>query len=88
MTLDTYIYLDAMIWETLHTDPAYFQAIFHMLSKVKELYQSLAELGLANETIASELGLKAIALAGSCEEVDQARTWLCKMNCNKLRSEH
>jgi hypothetical protein len=37
------------------SDPAYFQAIFHTLSKVKELYQSQTELGLANETIASAL---------------------------------
>lgn len=40
--------------EDVLADPAYFQAIFHTLSKVKELYQSQAELGLANETIASE----------------------------------
>jgi hypothetical protein len=36
-------------------DPAYFEAIFHTLPKVKELYQSQVELGLANETIASAL---------------------------------
>ncbi|KAI9451393.1 hypothetical protein F5148DRAFT_1239653 [Russula earlei] len=40
--------------EDLLTDPAYFQAIFHTLPKVKELYQSQAELGLANETIANQ----------------------------------
>jgi hypothetical protein len=40
--------------EDLLADPSYFQAIFHTLSKVKELYQNQAELGLANETIASE----------------------------------
>ncbi len=38
-------------------DPAYFHAIFHTLSNVRELYQNQAELGLANETIASELAL-------------------------------
>lgn len=38
-------------------DPAYFQAIFHTLSKVKELYKGQAELGRANETIASALTL-------------------------------
>ena len=36
-------------------DPAYFQAIFHSLSKIKELYKSQSELGRANETIASAL---------------------------------
>ena len=41
--------------EDMLADPAYFQAIFHTLSKVKELYQSQAELGLANETIARAL---------------------------------
>jgi hypothetical protein len=41
--------------EDVLADPTYFQAIFHTLSKVKELYQSQAELGLANETIASAL---------------------------------
>ena len=39
--------------EDILADPAYFEAIFHSLSKVKELYQSQAEFGLANETIAS-----------------------------------
>ena len=34
-------------------EPAYFQAIFHSLSEVKELYHSQADVGLANETIAS-----------------------------------
>lgn len=38
--------------EDLLADPAYFQAIFHSLDRVKELYKSQAELGLANETIA------------------------------------
>ncbi|KAH9969770.1 hypothetical protein BC827DRAFT_1162665, partial [Russula dissimulans] len=38
----------------LLADPSYFQAIFHTLPNVKELYQSQAELGLANETIASQ----------------------------------
>jgi len=41
--------------EDLLADPAYFQAIFHSLDRVKELYKSQAELGLANETIAREL---------------------------------
>ena len=36
-------------------DPTYFQAIFHTLSKVKELYEGQAELGRANGTIASAL---------------------------------
>ena len=43
--------------EDMLADPAYFQAIFHSLSNVKELYQNQTELGLANETIASELAL-------------------------------
>ncbi|KXN88108.1 hypothetical protein AN958_07567 [Leucoagaricus sp. SymC.cos] len=38
--------------EDLLVDPSYFQAIFHSLDRVKELYKSQAELGLANETIA------------------------------------
>ncbi|KAF5360682.1 hypothetical protein D9756_004866 [Leucocoprinus leucothites] len=38
--------------EDLLADPTYFQAIFHSLDRVKELYTSQAELGLANETIA------------------------------------
>ena len=35
--------------------PACLQAIFHTFSKVKELYQGEAELGVANGTIASAL---------------------------------
>lgn len=38
--------------EDLLVDPAYFQAIFHSLGRVQDLYKSQAELGLANETIA------------------------------------
>jgi hypothetical protein len=34
-------------------DPAYFDAIFHSLPQVMELYQAQAELGQANESIAS-----------------------------------
>jgi ESCRT-I complex subunit VPS37 len=41
--------------EDMLADPAYFQAIFHTLSKVKELYKGQAELGRANGTIASAL---------------------------------
>ena len=41
--------------EDMLADPAYFQAIFHSLSKVKELYNGQAELGRANGTIASAL---------------------------------
>lgn len=37
-------------------DPAYFEAIFQALPKVKELYKGQAELGLANESIASASG--------------------------------
>ncbi|KAH9983346.1 hypothetical protein BJV74DRAFT_851067 [Russula compacta] len=40
--------------EDILSDPAYFQAIFHTLSKVRELYQSQAELGRTNETIANQ----------------------------------
>jgi len=39
--------------EDLLSDPIYFQAVFHSLGRVKALYQSQAELGLANEAIAS-----------------------------------
>lgn len=38
--------------EDLLNEPAYFQAVFHSLDRVKDLYRSQAELGLANETIA------------------------------------
>jgi hypothetical protein len=47
--------------EDILADPSYFQAIFHTLSNVNELYQNQTELGLANETIASELALNARA---------------------------
>ncbi|KAI0056855.1 hypothetical protein BV25DRAFT_1920682 [Artomyces pyxidatus] len=39
--------------EDLLADPSYFQAIFHTLTKVKELYQGQAELGYANESMAN-----------------------------------
>ncbi|KAG6890608.1 hypothetical protein C0995_006584 [Termitomyces sp. Mi166 len=39
--------------EDLLTDPQYFQAIFHSLDRVKTLRQDHAELGMANESIAS-----------------------------------
>ncbi|KAF9046520.1 hypothetical protein BJ165DRAFT_1403956 [Panaeolus papilionaceus] len=38
--------------EDLLSDPTYFQAIFHSLSNVKEMYKSQAELGMANQAIA------------------------------------
>ncbi|CAL1712871.1 unnamed protein product [Somion occarium] len=38
--------------EEILADPQYFQAVFHSLNQVKALYQSQAELGLANESIA------------------------------------
>lgn len=44
--------------EDMLADPAYFQAIFHTLSRVNELYKGQAELGRANETIASALTIK------------------------------
>ncbi|KAI0297730.1 hypothetical protein BC826DRAFT_907496 [Russula brevipes] len=40
--------------EDILADPAYFEAIFHALPKVKELYKGQAELGLANESIANQ----------------------------------
>ncbi|THH20094.1 hypothetical protein EW146_g1205 [Bondarzewia mesenterica] len=40
--------------EDLLIDPAYFQAVFHTLRVVKQLYQAQAELGLANESIANQ----------------------------------
>ena len=46
--------------EDVLADPAYFDAIFHSISKVKELYQSQTEFGLANETIASALASTAL----------------------------
>jgi len=39
------------------SDPLYFQAIFHNLSAVKNLYRAQAELGMANEAIARMLDL-------------------------------
>jgi len=47
--------------EDMLVDPAYFGAIFHTISEVKELYQSQVELGLANETIASALTRSVLA---------------------------
>lgn len=41
--------------EDLLVDPLYFQAIFHSLDRVKALYLSQAELGAANEAIASKI---------------------------------
>ncbi|KAF8158918.1 hypothetical protein K438DRAFT_1909975 [Mycena galopus ATCC 62051] len=38
--------------EDLLNDPVYFQATFHSLPRVKAMYQSQAELGMANESIA------------------------------------
>jgi ESCRT-I complex subunit VPS37 len=43
--------------EDMLADPMYFQAIFHSLERVKSLYQAQAELGMANESIASMLAL-------------------------------
>lgn len=40
--------------QDLLTDRNYFQALFHSLPRVKAMYAAQAELGLANETIASE----------------------------------
>lgn len=40
--------------EDLLSDPTYFQALFHSLPRVKAMYQAQAELGMANEAIASE----------------------------------
>jgi hypothetical protein len=39
--------------EDILADPAYFQAIFHWLERVRSLFQAQAELGMANESIAS-----------------------------------
>lgn len=41
--------------EQLLEDPTYFQAIFHSLKRVMDLYNQQAELGLANESIASKI---------------------------------
>ncbi|KDR82596.1 hypothetical protein GALMADRAFT_56945 [Galerina marginata CBS 339.88] len=38
--------------EDMLSDPVYFQAIFHSLGYVKDLYRSQTELGMANEAIA------------------------------------
>jgi len=40
--------------EDLLSDPTYFQAVFHSLGYVKDLYKSQSELGMANEAIASK----------------------------------
>ncbi|KAJ7212016.1 hypothetical protein GGX14DRAFT_564510 [Mycena pura] len=39
--------------EDMLSDPVYFQAVFHSLSRVKAVYQAQAELGMANESIAN-----------------------------------
>jgi len=45
--------------EDLLADPIYFQATFHSLTRVKNLYRAQAELGMANESIAkNNLGLQ------------------------------
>ena len=41
--------------EDMLADPAYFQAIFHSLDRVRLLFQAQAELGMANELIASTI---------------------------------
>ncbi|KAG6816041.1 hypothetical protein H0H87_009107 [Tephrocybe sp. NHM501043] len=46
-------YLTREDLEDLLADPQYFQAIFHSLARVKNLYQGQAELGMANESIAN-----------------------------------
>jgi ESCRT-I complex subunit VPS37 len=43
--------------EDLLTDQLYFQAVFHSLPRVKAMVQAQSELGMANETIASEFSL-------------------------------
>ena len=43
--------------EDLLNDPTYFQTVFHSLRQVKELYNGQAELGMANEAIASRFHL-------------------------------
>jgi hypothetical protein len=48
--------------EDMLADPTYFWAIFYSLSKVKELNKSRAELGLANEAIASALASSTLVL--------------------------
>jgi hypothetical protein len=35
------------------SDPVHFQAIFHSLQQVKDLYNMQTELGMANEAVAS-----------------------------------
>jgi len=39
--------------EDMLTEPAYFQAVFHSLERVRLLFQAQAELGMANESIAN-----------------------------------
>jgi len=36
------------------SDPVYFQAVFHSLQQVGDLYNTQTELGMANEAIASK----------------------------------
>ena len=44
--------------EDLLADPQYFQAVFHTLPQVRLLYQGQADLGSANESIASTSPLR------------------------------
>ena len=50
--------------EDLLADPQYFQAVFHTLPQVKLLYQGQAELGSANESIASTSARRSLTGSG------------------------
>ena len=52
--------------EDLLADPIYFQGIFHSLTRVKNLYRAQAELGMANESIASRLPCKFGSMVAYC----------------------
>ena len=49
-----YFYNSREDLEDLLSDSVYFQAIFHSLQQVKDLYNAQTELGMANEAIASK----------------------------------
>ncbi|KAJ2925622.1 hypothetical protein H1R20_g11476, partial [Candolleomyces eurysporus] len=50
--------------EDLLNDPVYFQAFFHSLDRVKYMYRAQAELGMANESIASPYAIPLFIILG------------------------
>ena len=72
--------------EDMLADPTYFQAIFHSLDRVRSLFQAQAELGMANESIASTIYLHDLrALLKTCTHTDH--NTMLQDSLYRLRSE-